>query len=61
MARTPEDRAKLQKAREIEGAHAMADYRAAEKAERAKTAKLRAERLAREAAAPAKPKRKVKA
>jgi hypothetical protein len=52
MAQTPEDRANLQKLRQIESARATADYRAAEEAERSKTARLRAERIAREAATP---------
>jgi hypothetical protein len=55
MARTPEDRAKRQKLREIEGARAMADYRADQQAERNKTTKLRAARLAREDANPSSP------
>lgn len=51
--KTPSDRAKLQQERAIEGAAAMAEYKAAEKAERTKTDKLRAARLAREAVPPA--------
>jgi hypothetical protein len=44
----------------IEGAEAMADYRAAEKATLATTARLRAERLAREVViVPEAPKRKA--
>jgi hypothetical protein len=46
---TPTDRMKRQQDRAAEGASAMADYRAAEKAERTKMDKLRAARLAREA------------
>jgi hypothetical protein len=59
MARTPEERAKQQEQREVDGARAMAEYRAEQKAERDKTARLRAARLAREAAAPAKTKSKA--
>jgi hypothetical protein len=44
----------------IEGVQAMADYRAAEKATYAKTGRLKAERLAREAViVPEAPKRKA--
>jgi hypothetical protein len=46
--RTAEQRAQRQHLRETEGARATSDYRAEEEAERDKTAKLRAARLARD-------------
>lgn len=48
MTRTPEERAKFQKQQSIDAARAMTEYRAAQEAERVKTARLRAARLARE-------------
>ncbi|HEX5211318.1 MAG TPA: hypothetical protein VFW22_06245 [Pseudolabrys sp.] len=56
MSKSPKDMERAQAAfhkkemQQREGAVAMADYRAGEAAERAKTAKLRALRLAKEAA-----------
>ena len=52
--KTSEEKAKLKQERAIDGAQAMVEYRAAEQAERTRLTWLRGERLAREAAAPAK-------
>jgi hypothetical protein len=58
MARAPDYKERLAQ-QAIDGVQAMADYRADEVAVRKRTARLRAERLAREAADPSKRKRKL--
>ena len=58
--KAPNDRAKLQQERAIDGAAAMVEYRAAEKAEHTKTDRLRAARLARDTAPVSKVKKAAK-
>lgn len=60
MSTTPEQRAERIFRQQEDAPHAMAEYRARQEAVRVLTAKLRAERLAREATTEQKPRKRRK-